>query len=193
MDAYPSFYFPRSLAEGEVGPKQSRSRAARQARTARSGGLVGDILESRRQAEGYGSSSVRNWFNKSTSSLLSRNAFSASKVCSIVHSPVGVSLPPPLQDPVDLLPVITIPGHNGLDQLHREMGEIFYHALDVTVVELNIGDDIVNRGPGPGQGRVPAAPLRVTFNLDHWRRRDLHVGLPLRSDRRDSFGDVPYL
>src|SRR5690242_3656255 len=73
----------------------------------------------------------------------------------------------PAEDIVNLVLVVAIPGHDGFDDLHREMEEIFHHALDVAIVELDIGEDVMDGCSGSGQGRLAAAPVRVPLDLNH--------------------------
>src|SRR3954471_13268064 len=79
--------------------------------------------------------------------------------------------------------MVLVPGHDGFDDLHREMGEICHHALDVAVVEPDIGDDIVDRGPGPSQGRVPSTPVWVALDLNRRVSDGLHVCLSDKPSR----------
>jgi hypothetical protein len=64
-----------------------------------------------------------------------------------------------------------------LDHLPCEVRKLFNHALDIALVKLDIGDNVVDRHPGPGQSRIPAAALRFALNRDRGWSPDLHGGL----------------
>jgi hypothetical protein len=77
-----------------------------------------------------------------------------------------IVIAPTTQDAIDLLSVILIPGHDGLNLAGGQIGEIFDDALDAAAVPLNVAHDVMDRQPGSGQDGNATPALRIAYNLD---------------------------